>query len=77
MGVIIEKEASVIVSAKDFVEQCGIDDVACFANSLAEKLDQDFVGRVYAAEQFSDSLSEIGARWLAEVLAKFYLCQRR
>lgn len=43
MGVIIEKEASVIVSAKDFVEQCGIDDVACFANSLAEKLDQDFV----------------------------------
>jgi hypothetical protein len=77
MPIEIETSATVTVSAKEFVEQCGIDDVACFATYLAEKLDQDFVNRAYAAEQFAEGLSETGARWLAEVLASFYLRQRR
>ena len=77
MPVEVSKTAEVIVTAKDFIDQCGIDDVACFASYLAEKLDQNFVNRAYAAEQFADGLTEQGARWLAEVVTSFYVRQRR
>lgn len=77
MPIEVSKTAEVTVTAKDFVNQCGIDDVACFASYLAEKLDQDFVNRAYAAEQFAAGLSEQGARWLAEVVTSFHMRQRR
>ena len=70
------KAAEVTVSAKDFISQCGIDDVACFATEIAERLDKDFVGRAGAAHAFASGLSENGARWLAEVVTSFYVRQR-
>lgn len=77
MPVEVDVVAQVTVTAKDFVNQCGIDDVACFATYLAEKLDSDFVNRAYVAEQFAAGLSEQGARWLAEVVTSFHMRQRR
>jgi len=76
MPVTVAKAAEVTVSAKDFISQCGIDDVASFASELAEKLDQDFVGRAHAANAFAEGLSELGARWLAEVVTNFYARKR-
>ncbi|MFZ2986607.1 hypothetical protein [Ideonella sp.] len=76
MPVTVSKAVEVTVTAKDFVSQCGIDDVACFATALAQKLDQDFVGRAHAANAFAEGLSEFGARWLAEVVTSFYARKR-
>lgn len=76
MPVQVRKEAEVTVKASDFINQCGIDDVAAFASDLAEKLDKDFVGRAHAASAFADGLSELGARWLAEVVTSFYARKR-
>ena len=77
MPVTIDVNASVEITAADFINQCGIDDICSFSSQLAEKLDQDFVGRSEAAAAFADGLSENGVRWLSEVVTSFYGRQKR
>jgi hypothetical protein len=72
MSVEIEKVVGVVVSAKDFVNGLKPWDVAEFASLVAEKFDQDFVTRADVADAFAGSLSEQGARFLAEVVTSFH-----
>lgn len=72
MSVEIEKVVGVVVSSKDFVDLLKPWDVAEFASAVAEKFDQDYVNRADIASSFADSLSEQGARFLAEVVTSFH-----
>lgn len=76
MPVTIDVNTSVEITSADFINQCGIDDICCFACQLAEKLDKDFAGRSDAAAAFADGMSENGVRWLSEVVTSFYGRQR-
>lgn len=72
MSVEIEKVVGVQVTSKDFVTKLKPWDVAEFASAVAERFDQDYANRADIADAFADSLSEMGIRFLAEVVTSYH-----
>ncbi|MEC8325902.1 MAG: hypothetical protein VX100_07380 [Pseudomonadota bacterium] len=62
-------DANICISGEKLLESMTPGDVSDFLNALAIKIDSDFVDRHNAASDFADHLSEIGARFLAEIVA--------
>ncbi len=58
----------VTVSAKKLVDEMTMTELADFCSALSVKLDDDSHLRAEAAENFAEGLSEMGCRFLAEVV---------
>lgn len=76
-GLGITTQTTVFLSAEKVVKEMDAEDVASFCSAVAERFDRDFRARADAADGFAGGLSEMGCRFLAEVVASFYLRQER
>ncbi|CAD5376772.1 conserved hypothetical protein [Pseudomonas sp. OF001] len=71
----IETTTKVFLSVDKVVKEMDAEDIGSFCSAIAERLDGQFAERAGAAAAFSDGLSEKGCRFLAEIVARFYLRQ--
>lgn len=69
----IETQTTVFLSAEKIVAQMDAEDIASFCSAVAERLDSEFASRNEAASSFASGLSEMGARFLAEVVTHHYM----
>jgi len=68
----IPVETTIGISAAKLIENMSASDIAELLNAVALKLDSTFTDRVSAADAFASHTSEIGARFLAEIVALRY-----
>lgn len=73
----ITTQTTVFLSAEKVVKEMDATDIACFCSAVAERLDREYTDRADAAAAFSDGLSEMGCRFLAEVVTQFFMRQQR
>lgn len=71
MEVSVSKKVRIDVA--ELVEAMTPTEIAQFCSEVAEKLDGDFAERNEAAKQFSDGLSEMGCRFIAEIATHHYM----
>lgn len=76
-GLGVTTETTVFLSVDKLVKEMDAEDIASFCSAVAIRLDQEYAARAGAASGFADGLSESGCRFLAEVVASFYLRQNR
>lgn len=76
-GLGITTQTTVFLSAEKVVKEMDAEDIGSFCSAVAQRLDQEYAGRAGAAEGFASGLSEIGCRFLAEVVTSFYQRQKR
>mgnify|MGYP001774300227 CR=1 FL=1 len=76
-GIGITTETQVFLSVDKIVKEMDAEDIGSFCSAVALRLDQECAERADAARNFSDGLSEIGCRFLAEVVTSFYQRQKR
>lgn len=65
----IQVSTEVHVNMTELMEAMSVEDVAELLNAVAMRFDSHFRDRRAAAEAFADHTSEVGARFLAEVIA--------
>ena len=75
MEVSVKKQVS--ISVKELVDTMSTTEIALFCSEVAEKLDGEFADRNLAAQKFSEGLSEMGCRFIAEVVTHFYARQQQ
>ncbi len=68
----VELETVVSVSAEKLAKSMSFEEIASFLSEVALRFDQDFNHRAVLAKEFDRGLSEIGCRFIAEVLACHY-----
>jgi len=73
----ITTETTVFLSADKLVKEMDAEDIAGFCSAVALRLDREFADRADAAREFSNGLSELGCRFLAEAVASFYLREKK
>lgn len=76
-GIGITTETTVFLSVDKVVKEMDAEDIGSFCSAIALRLDQEYAARAGAASSFADGLSETGCRFLAEVVASYYLRQKR
>lgn len=76
-GIGITTETTVFLSVDKVVKEMDAEDIGSFCSAIALRLDQEYAVRAGAASSFADGLSETGCRFLAEVVASYYLRQKR
>ncbi|MEW9045589.1 MAG: hypothetical protein AB2387_00765 [Stutzerimonas stutzeri] len=76
-GIGITTETQVFLSVDKIVKEMDAEDIGSFCSAVALRLDEEYAGRAAAASHFADGLSEIGCRFLAEVVTNFYQRQKR
>ncbi len=69
----VNVKTAVNIDAKEVLQNIAPDEVAGLLCLVAEKFDDDFIKRAKFANAFADSISEIGCRFLAEVVAAHYM----
>ena len=62
-------ETTLVVDMEEVVKNLTPTDLSRLLDATAIKLDKDFVDRANAAADFADNLSELGARFLSEIVA--------
>ncbi len=72
-GIGITTEAQVFLSVDKIVKEMDAEDIGSFCSAVALRLDKEYANRKDAASEFSGGLSEMGCRFLAEVVSSFYL----
>lgn len=70
MEVSVKKQVS--ISVKELVGAMTVIEIAEFCSQVAIRLDGDFADRNEAASKFADGLSEMGCRFIAEVVTHHY-----
>lgn len=73
----ITTETTVFLSVDKLVEEMDAEDIGSFCSAVALRLDKEFAARADAASGFASGLSEFGCRFLAEVVANFYMREKR
>ncbi|WP_161892981.1 hypothetical protein [Pseudomonas juntendi] len=76
-GLGITTQTTVFLSAEKIVKEMDAEDIGSFCSAVAQRLDQEYAGRAGAAADFAGGLSEMGCRFLAEVVTSFYQRQKR
>lgn len=76
-GLGITTQTTVFLSVDKVVQEMDAEDIGSFCSAVAQRLDKEFVGRAGAASEFASGMSEMGCRFLAEVVASYYLRQKR
>ena len=76
-GIGITTETSVFLSVDKIVKEMDAEDIGSFCSAVAQRLDGEYANRADAASEFTSGLSELGCRFLAEVVANFYLREQR
>lgn len=76
-GLGITTETTVFLSVDKLVKQMDSEDIASFCSAVAQRLDQEYAQRAGAANEFAGGLSELGCRFLAEVVTSFYQREKR
>lgn len=76
-GLGITTETTVFLSVDKLVKEMDAEDIGSFCSAVAQRLDGEYAGRAEAASEFASGLSEFGCRFLAEVVANFYMRQKR
>lgn len=76
-GLGITTETTVFLSVDKLVKEMDAEDIGGFCSAIAERLDQDFAARADAANEFAYGISELGCRFLAEIVTSFYQRQKR
>lgn len=76
-GLGIRTETTVFLSVDKLVKEMDEEDIASFCSAVALRLDNEYANRAEAARSFSTGLSEMGCRFLAEVVASYYLREKR
>lgn len=76
-GLQIKTETTVYLTAEKVVKEMDAEDIGSFCSAVAERLDGEFAERAEAARMFADGLSEKGCRFLAEIVASYYMRQPR
>ncbi|UZD98463.1 hypothetical protein LOY64_30150 (plasmid) [Pseudomonas corrugata] len=71
----VKAQTTVFLTAEAVVKLMDAEDIGSFCSAVAQRLDQEYSSRAGAASDFADGLSELGCRFLAEVVTSFY--QRR
>lgn len=73
----ITTETTVFLSVDKLVKEMDDEDIGSFCSAVALRLDKEFPARANAASEFASGLSEFGCRFLAEVVANFYMREKR
>lgn len=73
----ITTETTVFLSVDKLVKEMDAEDIGSFCSAVALRLDKEFAARADAASEFASGLSEFGCRFLAEVVANFYMREKR
>lgn len=76
-GLGITTETTVFLSVDKLVKEMDAEDIGSFCSAVAHRLDGEYANRADAASEFAGGLSEFGCRFLAEVVANFYMRQKR
>lgn len=76
-GIGITTQTQVFLSVDKIVKEMDAEDIGSFCSSIALRLDQEYADRAAAANHFADGLSEIGCRFLSEIVTSFYQRQKR
>lgn len=76
-GLGITTETTVFLSVDKLVKEMDAEDIGSFCSVVAQRLDGEYAARADAASEFASGLSEFGCRFLAEVVANFYMRQKR
>ncbi len=76
-GIGITTQTQVFLSVEKIVQEMDAEDIGSFCSAVALRLDKDCAERSSAASHFADGLSEMGCRFLAEVVTSFYMRQKR
>ena len=76
-GLGITTETTVFLSVDKLVKEMDAEDIAGFCSAVALRLDSEYANRAEAASEFAGGLSEFGCRFLAEVVANFYMREKR
>ncbi|WP_070095064.1 hypothetical protein [Pseudomonas sp. GTC 16481] len=76
-GLGITTQTTVFLSVDKVVKEMDAEDIGSFCSAVAQRLDQEYAGRAGAAAGFASGLSEMGCRFLAEVVTSFYQRQKR
>jgi hypothetical protein len=72
----VSVKKTVQIDVKELVDAMSAEEIAEFCSKVAEKLDGHFSDRNAAAERFTDGLSELGCRFIAEVVTHHYMRQK-
>lgn len=76
-GIGITTETTVFLSVDKIVKEMDAEDIAGFCSAIALRLDEEYAQRAEASRSFADGLSELGCRFLAEVVASFYMREKK
>lgn len=76
-GIGITTETSVFLPVDKIVKEMDAEDIGSFCSAVAQRLDGEYANRADAASEFASGLSEFGCRFLAEVVANFYMREKR
>ena len=76
-GLGISTQTTVFLSVDKVVKEMDAEEIGSFCSAVAQRLDQEYAGRAGAAADFASGLSEMGCRFLAEVVTSFYQRQKR
>lgn len=71
----VKAQTTVFLTAESIVKLMDAEDIGSFCSAVAERLDREYSSRAGAAAEFAGGLSELGCRFLAEVVTSYY--QRR
>jgi len=66
----VKINTNINVTSKQLVDSMSLGEIGYLLNEVALKFDDDFVDRANLASDFSDNLSETGARFLAEIVTR-------
>lgn len=69
----ISTETTVFLSVDKLVAEMDVEDIGSFCSAIAQRLDKEFRLRPDAAAQFASGLSELGCRFIAEVVLHHYM----
>ena len=72
----VSVKKTVDISVEELVDAMSAEDIAMFCSEVAVKLDNRFSDRNAAAEQFAEGISELGCRFIAEVVTHHYMRNR-
>jgi len=66
----VKIESNLEVSPIDLIADMSIKDMALLISAMADKLDGDFIDRVYCANEFAEGMTENCARFMAEMITQ-------
>jgi hypothetical protein len=72
----VDMQTTVVVDAKELATNMNDEEIAEFMDIVAQRFNDDFTARKNIAETFAHNLSEIGCRFLAEIVTSHY-CRNR